>query len=364
MKIRGIGKLFLASAIGLSVASFDAATAVESVQWAGGGNATVSVSASRDLRWSTPKVKSTAPQAVVTADHAAFNHSEAILQVQYSADQYGGDKLAQVPSMTPARRDLVYPDLRPQSNTPPAGATLIPPVPQPSTLSPPVEQPRNEPASSELRTPTLAPNAEPPQPQTKPMLLRTPDVQRPDTPIGIARDDDSEQEVHAAPQPETSFRSAAGSVASPMTQPCPDHAGFKSIRDISYDIRPVSNQVPTECPLVTTPYVGRHFNRTCFTWKASALCTKASYFEDVQLERYGHSICPILQPVISGAKFFLTVPVLPYKMGLTPPNECVYTLGHYRVGNCAPHMLDPLPISIRAILFEGAAIGAGVALIP
>ena len=126
----------------------------------------------------------------------------------------------------------------------------------------------------------------------------------------------------------------------------------------------MSDQLPTECPLVTTPYSGRHFSRTCFQWKASALCTKAAYFEDVQLERNGHSVCPALEPVLSGARFFLTVPVLPYKMGLTPPSECVYTLGHYRVGNCAPHMLDPLPISIRAALFEGAAIGAGIALIP
>ena len=139
---------------------------------------------------------------------------------------------------------------------------------------------------------------------------------------------------------------------------------MKSIRDISYDIRPMPGTLPKECPLITTGYNGRHFSQTCFQWKASALCTKGAYFENVQLERYGHSMCPIMEPVISGARFFLTVPMLPYKMGIKPPNECDYTLGHYRPGSCSPYMLDPFPISIRAILFEGAAIGGAVALLP
>jgi hypothetical protein len=139
---------------------------------------------------------------------------------------------------------------------------------------------------------------------------------------------------------------------------------LKSIKEIGYDIRPTADELPKECPLQTIPYNGRHFAQTCYQWKASALCTKAAYFEDVQLERYGHSICPVFEPVISGAKFFLTIPFLPYKAGLFTPNECVYTLGHYRAGNCSPYMLDPLPISVRAILFEGAAVGGAIALLP
>ncbi|MDR1478489.1 MAG: hypothetical protein LBJ00_06055 [Planctomycetaceae bacterium] len=140
--------------------------------------------------------------------------------------------------------------------------------------------------------------------------------------------------------------------------------GFKPINEISCDIKPRPGRLPVECPLDYEPYTGRHFSQTCFQWKASAVCTKGAYFENVQLERYGHSVCPLLEPVISGVKFFTTIPVLPYKAGLTPPNECVYTLGHYRVGNCAPHTLDPLPISVRAILFEGAAVAGAVAIIP
>jgi hypothetical protein len=140
--------------------------------------------------------------------------------------------------------------------------------------------------------------------------------------------------------------------------------GFKPISEISCDIKPRPGKLPNECPLTTEPYTGRNFQQTCFQWKASAVCTKGAYFENVQLERYGHSSCPVLEPIISGVKFFTTIPILPYKAGLTPPNECVYTLGHYRVGNCAPHTLDPLPISVRAILFEGAAVAGAIALIP
>ena len=36
------------------------------------------------------------------------------------------------------------------------------------------------------------------------------------------------------------------------------------------------------------------------------------YFEDPQLERYGHSFPPCCQPLISGAHFFTRLPILPY----------------------------------------------------
>ena len=58
------------------------------------------------------------------------------------------------------------------------------------------------------------------------------------------------------------------------------------------------------------------------------------------------------------------VPILPYKMGLELPDECMYTLGYYRPGDCAPYMLDPLPVSIRAGLFEAGAWVGGAAIIP
>ncbi len=163
-----------------------------------------------------------------------------------------------------------------------------------------------------------------------------------------------------------------------LTEECPsayDPNYHTKIGDLSYDITASQGELPKECALteeairpfaageVRRNAVGQPWASTDFTWKASSLCHKPLYFEDVHLERYGHSWGPRLQPFLSGAHFFLTVPVLPYKMGLYPPGECIYTLGYYRPGSCAPYMLDPLPLSIRAALAQGAAwTGAAFAI--
>jgi hypothetical protein len=102
-------------------------------------------------------------------------------------------------------------------------------------------------------------------------------------------------------------------------------------------------QVPTECALGDEQYTPRFWQPVTFTWKASAVCHKPLYFEERQLERYGHTTGPFTEPVLSGAHFFLNVAVLPYKMGMNPPNECQYPLGYYRPGSCAPRLLPPDP---------------------
>jgi hypothetical protein len=122
--------------------------------------------------------------------------------------------------------------------------------------------------------------------------------------------------------------------------------------------------VPTECTLGDDQFVPRAWDQVTFTWKASALCHKPLYFEEVGLERYGHTMGPVLEPVHSGAHFFLNVAFLPYKMGINPPHECQYALGYYRPGNCAPWLLPPVPISLRGALFQGAAAVGLVYLFP
>ncbi|MDR1384718.1 MAG: hypothetical protein LBJ67_12870 [Planctomycetaceae bacterium] len=112
------------------------------------------------------------------------------------------------------------------------------------------------------------------------------------------------------------------------------------------------------CPLNVGEFEPRQWQQTCFRWVAPANCVSATYFEDVAVERYGHSWGPFLQPVVSAGKFYGSVLFLPYKMGLTPPCECVYSVGYYRPGSCAPYMIDPLPFSIRAGLMQaGATVG-------
>lgn len=111
-------------------------------------------------------------------------------------------------------------------------------------------------------------------------------------------------------------------------------------------------------------YAPRQWADVTFMWKASALCHKPLYFEDVHLERHGHSWGPIAQPIVSGAHFFSRFAVLPYCMGLKTPTECVYTLGHYRPGNCAPYMIDPIPFTWRAALFETGGVFGMIGIFP
>lgn len=122
---------------------------------------------------------------------------------------------------------------------------------------------------------------------------------------------------------------------------------------------------PYECTLDDgTVYLGRSWPQVTYMWKAAANCHKPLYFEQQHLERYGHSWGPYLQPVISGAHFFTRIPVLPYCMGITPPNECVYPLGYYRAGNCAPYMVDAVPFTWRAAAFQAGATVGTAAILP
>ena len=100
---------------------------------------------------------------------------------------------------------------------------------------------------------------------------------------------------------------------------------------LTNNIAASAGDIPQECGLGDRSSSRGAGRRKTYTWKASGLCHKPLYFEDEQLERYGHACCgPLLQPLVSAGKFFLTLPVLPYEMGLYPPNECIYTLGVYR----------------------------------
>ncbi|MCL2744536.1 MAG: hypothetical protein FWE67_11860 [Planctomycetaceae bacterium] len=328
-----------------------------------------SVFAADAPRWSRPKTNGN----IVTAQHnAAYNDSGTIVQAQNQQPIPPAIPGPAIKPMTDAQRDTMFKELRPQSITPPAGATNTPggfntpgafpvikddPVPAPESKSL-VNQKRdtyisNPDADKSAVEKVVNPQAV--QDNTKSETVKAP---LPVPKSGL----DSIPDSQKVPMPSSSYYDYT--VVKSKEIECPKNMDLKSIREISYDIRPSSDELPKECPLQTTPYTGRHFAQTVYQWKASALCTKAAYFEDVQLERYGHSVCPTLEPVISGARFFLTVPFLPYKMGLITPDECVYTLGHYRAGSCAPYMLDPLPISVRAILFEGAAVAGAVVLLP
>ncbi|XZE46735.1 hypothetical protein SH467x_002030 [Pirellulaceae bacterium SH467] len=122
--------------------------------------------------------------------------------------------------------------------------------------------------------------------------------------------------------------------------------------------------IPATCSLNDTSLDPRNFIATTMTWKASGACHKPLYFEEVQLERYGHEWGPWAQPAISSLNFFKNVAVLPYKMGIHPMNECQYSLGYYRPGSCAPWTVGPVPISLRGAAVQAAAVTGAVFALP
>jgi hypothetical protein len=101
-----------------------------------------------------------------------------------------------------------------------------------------------------------------------------------------------------------------------------------------------------------------------YSWSAPAFYHNPLYFEQVNLERYGQGTYSCLQPAASGAMFFATIPVLPYKIGVQHWNERVHTLGHYRPGNCNPYQIHYSPFSWRGGLYQGAATSGLVFALP
>jgi hypothetical protein len=100
-----------------------------------------------------------------------------------------------------------------------------------------------------------------------------------------------------------------------------------------------------------------------YYWTATAFAHRPLYFEQVNAERYGHN-AGCLQPAISAAHFFATIPILPYKMGQDHPNECIYTLGHSRPGDCAAWERHDLRWSPCGAVMQGTAATGLVFLIP
>lgn len=126
--------------------------------------------------------------------------------------------------------------------------------------------------------------------------------------------------------------------------------------------RPERKRHPETCP-------PRHMHATLavsareFHWQAPGTCHQPLYFEEINLERYGYSCIGEAQPILSAAHFFGTVPIMPYKMTVHRPCECIYTLGHYRPGSCVPHRTHWLPWRWDAAAVQLGAV-TGLAFIP
>ena len=122
--------------------------------------------------------------------------------------------------------------------------------------------------------------------------------------------------------------------------------------------------IPNSCLLEQVAYTPRTWTPMTVTWKASNACHNPLYFQDVNLERYGHTHGPLLEPLVQTAHFFGNIAVLPYKMGVHHPTECQYSLGYYRPGNCAPWIKPPVPISLQGAYNQAAVMTGLFWLVP
>jgi len=86
------------------------------------------------------------------------------------------------------------------------------------------------------------------------------------------------------------------------------------------------------------------------------------YFEDTNLERYGTG--PKRAAIYSAAKFYATVPILPYKSTLEPAGHTYYYGHPYQAGRYGCRERAVPPANAKAGLVEAATIVGAVLLIP
>ncbi|MFC1597473.1 hypothetical protein ACFL5Q_05995 [Planctomycetota bacterium] len=163
---------------------------------------------------------------------------------------------------------------------------------------------------------------------------------------------------------------------------CATEVDHRPIGSLSTNILCTEGALPPDCAQGKFPQMGeawddaapiRNWTGVVYPWEASYLCHRPLYFEEINLERYGYMNCDhrckgipaaILQPVLSGAHFFATVPILPYKMVVEPPCKCIYTLGHYRPGSPVPYRINRMPLRPTAGVVEAAVIAGMVIAFP
>ena len=107
------------------------------------------------------------------------------------------------------------------------------------------------------------------------------------------------------------------------------------------------------------PFIPRNFAHMYYSWEPTNMYHNPIYFEDVPLERYGHTRHYLIQPVFSGTKFALQLIGLPYQMTLYPFCSRQYSLGYYRPGECAPYKYYQIPLNAEAALVEAGVITGG-----
>jgi hypothetical protein len=106
----------------------------------------------------------------------------------------------------------------------------------------------------------------------------------------------------------------------------------RNIRGISLDITAPAGTMPPnpaakkfEPKEVLSGFDPRPWQDEVYFWDSPVFCHRPLYFEERNLERYGHVRFPAIRPVVSGAHFFASCVSIPYQTVLYPPCQCVLT---------------------------------------
>jgi hypothetical protein len=151
-----------------------------------------------------------------------------------------------------------------------------------------------------------------------------------------------------------------------------EQQGLRPIGQVGADIRPEVGELPTDYAAPLFARVGeirqsmgaaRDWGMYAFNWEAKGLCYGPLRFEEVNLERHGYAI-PLVQPALSAAHFFGTLPILPYKMAATSRWNCQYSLGHYRPGSYAPFRYNRTPWRLGAAAVQAGVVTGAVLVLP
>lgn len=143
--------------------------------------------------------------------------------------------------------------------------------------------------------------------------------------------------------------------------PCPDGS----------DCKKPGGTKPCPCPesfikqpWIVETYTPRNFVEEPKNWDASDVFSNPLYFEDFTLERYGHTYCYGLQPVVSVTRFSGQLALLPYQMAFKPIRQKRYPLGHYRPGEWAPKLLYQIPLNAKATLVQAGVVTGSLLIFP
>ncbi len=148
----------------------------------------------------------------------------------------------------------------------------------------------------------------------------------------------------------------------------PIMAATTNIEKIGNGSAPKPFRTQDDSPKIDLPESGyersANWSPLSYQFAAANTFSHPRYFEDRMLERHGHERFPYLQPMVSGAKFFGTFPMLPYLMTVSPPADIEYQLGYFRPGTAVYPYIQRPPYQRDAVIVQGSAIAKGIIAIP